>query len=1236
MGTSAEGSRRLNLKWFYVPVLLLIGLLMVLGALLLSVHFSAQNQSATALVSTAQQRLVVQTIAFVSSRLVLTTSDTDRAILRDQLNRSIEMLVSQHTFLAHDSLPDEIAPLYFDEPMHIDQQIHEFIDAVRTLVNDPAPRPDTPAYQEMIRLQPVLQTGINAIMGIYQSIYTTDRLLTRNIALGVLLGILITLVGAVVFIFRPLERLLHRNEQRQRQTLIETQTMFAALGASESRFRTLTNAAPVGIFMTDPHGKRLFSNDYWCELSGITEAESLGDGWRKILHPDERERITDAWYLGMADQKVVNLEYRYLRPDGKVIWVQGTGKPIYDAGGAFQGYLGAVMDITARVQAETALRERERFIDRITTTIPDVVYVYDLVEARNVYSNHEITQTLGYTPSEVQAMGSSLFSRLIHPDDLAAVNDTNQRFESASDDDVFEVEYRMKHVDGKWRWLYSRERVMLRDATGKVIQKLGIAQDITERKRLQEELLASEERLSVITETVPDLIFRADRAGNLVYANPAFQTVLGLDPQEIIGQSPLLLIHPDDQQPTLERFISATAARLPHLETEFRVLRPDGTSIWMEAAGTFMYDLQGLFESSAFVARDITERKRLQEELRASEERLRLITDRIPDMVTQNDAEGRVTFVNPALQIVLGYEPEALMGKPGMAFIHPDDLDALMETASAGRTAQAPSMRAEVRLRHADGHYLWAETTGTYLYDAQARYIGAVYITRDISERRQLQAALRANEEHLRLITDSVPDLISQLDEMGCYTYASPSFQKVLGCDPASLIGKWGVEMVHPDDVERMTALYQEAITTHPREMKAELRLRHVDGHYIWVESTGTYLYDEAGNYRGGVFVARDITDSKRLQEELRASEEQLRLITNNVPDLISRIDEADNYTFASPSYHTVLGYEPLEMVGLFGSDIVHPDDIEAVSDRFREALESRQQMRTELRMRHVDGYYVQFETIGTFLFDDSGKYSGSVYIARDITERKRLQEALIEQEKLMTALEKEQELNHLKNRMMLRIDHEFRTPLTVIRSMAYTLDAYADRLSAEQRSLKVDAIQRQVERIVLMLDAIRSVLTGAYASQRNNRLSVRLVELCSAAIRDVEAHFGTSGRLLMTVPDDLMVSVDPQSLKEVIYKVIVNALLYSSPPDLVHIAAELVDGEVELRVIDRGIGILENEQPRIFEPFFRGSNIGEVSGIGLGLTIAKASVESYGGRIEIDSQPDQGTTVRLCLLTDE
>jgi signal transduction histidine kinase len=302
------------------------------------------------------------------------------------------------------------------------------------------------------------------------------------------------------------------------------------------------------------------------------------------------------------------------------------------------------------------------------------------------------------------------------------------------------------------------------------------------------------------------------------------------------------------------------------------------------------------------------------------------------------------------------------------------------------------------------------------------------------------------------------------------------------------------------------------------------------------------------------------------------------------------------------------------------------------VAAAFSKAIESHQQLRAEIRMRHVDGHYVQFETIGRFLFDETGKYIGSVYIARDITERNRLQEALIQQEKLTTALEKEQELNQLKNRMMLRIDHEFRTPLTVIRSMAYTLDAYADRLGAEQRHVKVDAIQRQVERIVLMLDAIRSVLTGAYAVQRIHRLPVRLIEVCRSAIRDVEAHVGTSGRLLMNVPEDLIVDVDPQALKEAIYKVLVNALLYSSPPDLVHVTAEPVDGEVHLRVIDCGIGILENEQSRIFEPFFRGSNIGEVSGIGLGLTIAKASVESYGGRIEIDSQPSKGTTIRLRL----
>lgn len=1492
MRAGSDGSHRLNLKWFYLPVLMLIGLMMVFGTLLLSSHLTAQNQFTAALVSTNQQRLTVQTIAFVSSQLVAATSNPDRAALRDQLNRSVEALASQRTLMADGDLPSEIAALYFDAPMQIDLYILTFIDAVRALMKDPAPEADTPAYREVIRLQPILQTGINAVSNAYQSIYTANYLLTRSIGLGVLLGILVTLVGAVIFIFRPLEQLLKRSELHYRQTIIETQSMFAALGASESRFRTLTNAAPVGIFMTDPQGKRIFSNEYWCELSGITEAESLGDGWRKVLHPDERERIAGAWRQGIAQQKLVNLEYRYVRPDGKVIWVQGTGKPVYDAEGSFQGYLGAVMDITARVQAETALRERERFIDRITATIPDIVYVYDLIEARNVYSNQEVTQTLGYTPAEVQTLGSSLLERLIHPDDLPLVYENNRRLESASDDDVFEVEYRIKRADGEWRWLYSRERAMLRDPNGKVIQKLGIAQDITERKNLQEQLQASEERLRLIAETVPDLIFRADHAGSITYANPAFQTVLGLDPQQIIGQIPLDLMHPDDRQPVLERFRAATAAQESHLETEFRVQRPDGTFIWIEASGTFIYNQQGQFESSAFVARDITDRKHLEEELRASEERIRLITDRIPDMVTQSDAEGRVTFVNPALRTILGYSPETLLNNPGMEFIHPDDLGPLMEMVAASLTANTANICTEIRLRHADGHYLWAETTGTLLRDAQSVYTGTIFITRDITERRELQdalrksearyrtivetaqegiwlvdtagnttyvnpkmaeilgvagheilghsifefmdeterqkaqrnferregtleqyefclkhktgsdvwvsmvtnpilddqgqviallamvtditeskqvrdalqaseerlglsiqvgsigifdhnhrdnsiywspemrriygvgpdepvtlesgrsavysedaeriheavlrawdpssdgtfeveyriidrsgimrwistrsrtffegegdarhpvrtigatieftdrmrveEALRANEEHLRFITNNAQDMISQLDEMGCYVYASPSFHTTLGYDPGSLIGKWGVEMIHPEDVERMTAIYQEAITTHPRDMKTELRLRHIDGYYIWVESTGTFLYDDSGNYKGGVFVSRDITERKRLQEELRSSEEQMRLITDNVPDLISRVDEAGYYTFVSPSYQTVLGYGPSDLVGLYAGDIVHPDDIEAVTTAFYQARQSCQQLRTEVRMRHADGHYVQFETIGTFLFNKTGQYLGGVYIARDITERSRLQEALIEQEKLTTALEKEQELNQLKNRMMLRIDHEFRTPLTVIRSMAYTLDAYADRLSAEQRHVKVDAIQRQVERIVLMLDAIRSVLTGAYADQRANRVPVRLLDLCRAAVRDVDAYFGTSDRLSINVPEDLIIDVDPQTLKEAIYKVVVNALLYSNPPDLVHVTAELIEREVELRVIDCGVGILENELPRIFEPFFRGSNIGEVSGIGLGLTIAKASVESYGGRIAVDSQPDTGTTVRIRLPTAE
>ena len=385
----------------------------------------------------------------------------------------------------------------------------------------------------------------------------------------------------------------------------------------------------------------------------------------------------------------------------------------------------------------------------------------------------------------------------------------------------------------------------------------------------------------------------------------------------------------------------------------------------------------------------------------------------------------------------------------------------------------------------------------------------------------------------------------------------------------------------------------------------------------------------------GYIVAMTDITERKCLEEKLRASEERLRLITDNIQDLVTQSDAEDRIVYASPSSRMVLGMKPEAIVGTLRRDFVHPDDWEKIIATCQAAIQvGREHLMIEGRLRHADGRYINIETMCKLFYDTQSHYTGAVYITRDITERKRLETLLLEREKLQTALEKEQELNALKTRMMERIAHEFRTPLAVIQLSSETLTHYYERLTPDKREAKVTTIKSQIQSITDMLDEIGLVVKGRFEPEYLNRVSTDVSALCRDATTKLAADFNLPDKFVLDLPETALAVVDKNILRSALLHMMRNAVQYSQPSEIVKASLLRFENSIELRVTDTGIGILPQELPRIFDPFFRGSNISELRGLGVGLTIAHAAIEAHNGTIKVESLPLQGTTVTICLPT--
>lgn len=496
----------------------------------------------------------------------------------------------------------------------------------------------------------------------------------------------------------------------------------------------------------------------------------------------------------------------------------------------------------------------------------------------------------------------------------------------------------------------------------------------------------------------------------------------------------------------------------------------------------------------------------------------------------------------------------------------------------------------------------------------------------EIAQRRAAETSLRRSEAAYRLLAHHLPDMaVLMFDNDMRYNIAEGPVLAATGYSREAVEGKTAREVLPAASYEILAPLYEATLKGQPTVMERAFRGRDYVTHLV-------PIYDELRQIVGGMVVSQDVTARKQAEEALRASEERFRSIAENASDLIVLVNNEFRIVYANRAYQTLLGYDPPALIGQRLLELARPDNAETIEREALEVIRQRQPFYTvEFRHAHADGHYVWVEGRVTFLYAEGGELQGAVAVLRDQTIRHEMLALEFEQERLNTALGKERELNELKSRMMFRITHEFRTPLTVILSLVETLERYHDRLTDEQRASKRKAINSQIRRLTRMLDDIGLVVRGDFVPQHMVMGKVNLNQLCQQVITDIEAELDQPGRFVLEAAPDGVIRGEQVSLRRCLYEILLNGVRFSPVGKPVLVQVEDSETHVTVRVTDEGIGILPEEKPRLFEPFFRGSNIDEIGGLGVGLTIAQAAVRAHHGTIE-HKESAGGTQVMVTL----
>ncbi len=312
--------------------------------------------------------------------------------------------------------------------------------------------------------------------------------------------------GTSFWVILSCRRIIFQGEDALLATLYDIsdrKQMEEALQESEERYRSLYQKTPVMLHSIDRDGNLISVSDYWLEKLGYEIDEVIGRKSIDFLTPESRSHaveiaLPEYYRRGFCQ----HIPYQMVKKNGEIIDVLLSAIAERDERGNILRSLAVSIDITDRRRAELALEETQHLIQKITDTLPNLIYIYDLTKQQNIYTNRFVVEILGYSTEEFKKMGSDLSSEIFHPQDLSKIVDYHQKIARTKDKDDFEIEYRIRNATGDWQWFYSRDTVFAKDDRGYPTQILGAAIDITDRKRsetqlqiLNEELLRSNQEL---------------------------------------------------------------------------------------------------------------------------------------------------------------------------------------------------------------------------------------------------------------------------------------------------------------------------------------------------------------------------------------------------------------------------------------------------------------------------------------------------------------------------------------------------------------------------------------------------------------------------------------------------------------------------------------------------------------------------------------------------------------------
>lgn len=767
----------------------------------------------------------------------------------------------------------------------------------------------------------------------------------------------------------------------------------------------------------------------------------------------------------------------------------------------------------------------------------------------------------------------------------------------------------------------------------------GFLRDITERKESEEVLqslaLEVEQQARLLDEVLratPDAFILFDRAGRYLYVNRKGLENSGMTVDQVAGKTWRELGFPEETGIRFEQ-------RLQHVFSTGESITYEEQFPTLLGLRDFVTTLTPIHDNDGNVIfmlntiHDITERKeaeREQQKLTADMEQQARIFDEVlsttPDSFLMIDRDGKFLYASPSALRNANLPPAQVVGKTWSELGFPEEAGKSAEKLMAQVLESGEPSAIENAFPTVNGLRSF-ESIYTPLHDKEGKIVAIVITNRDITERMRIEEALRENQRLLTSIYDTALVGIAVIDEQGHYVQVNQTLCEIYGYSAAELIGKHFTIMYLSDSRDRGVETHARLIRGEGDRERSDWTIRRKNGQLIEVSTFNNLLVRENGE-RFRIVVVMDVTAQKQAQTALEESEQRLTSILSSMQDAVWSVRaDTRQLIYANPVIEALTGYSAHEFTADQNllTEIVHAED----RGRFTVQLDDARagaRVDTEYRIVRRDG--VTRWIRNRFWLVEGGEARRIDGIMTDVTDHRRAAEQTMQ-------LAFERERVRILSNFVRDASHEFRTPLSVINTRLYLLEKVDDPV---RQGEYIEGIREQSERILKLVESLITM------SQLDSISEFRFEQVDlnqELTVIQVSAELAARRRgLTFTLelpPEKLFVRGEMRWLTIAFNAILDNAMNFTPSGGQITLSgSRLNDAEIAVDVRDTGVGINRAELPRIFERFYRVDRARSMQGFGLGLPIARKIVEMHGGRIEIETVPQEGSLFRLIFPADK